>query len=487
MLRVAIKSKIIYKIVFMEDKVKVKILLLLFLISILSFSITENKETESEKINVNFTNDKTVTQGIELKIPLLDLPYNKESENNFFLESPSMKQALDLTSSLYLFSITETDKFLDKKIKNKNEPSFLRGISHALVYLGISQLPLGDSWLHEEYHRAVMNKNGIDSYNGVYNLKLFSDTISVSKVKDEDLIKLKKNNVNDLIRLHSAGYEGQNELVLNLEKETFFKDNEWGAGYNIYSLMNIANNYLYIKATTFPKSSEDVDKFNSEENEMKSRDFTGYDFPAWTYDLFRPDEPYENRGVHPSGVGIDRYIKFSDLTEEEQKYLKKQANLSILSFLDMKFLVSKDIQIGETGKINLNLKHHLTPFGNSINGNIFYKDDKLNLFTTVSNYNNHKNSFYGVDFQLVDYPLNTENKKIFLTYRASLWNQPKDLKFKTSNGEIGGLIGINTKYYVSDKWAFNLNIEGKTAGWVPSNVYLEKNISSSLGISYILD
>lgn len=466
---------------------KVRILLLLFLISILSFSTTENNETESKKTNVNFTNDKTVTQEIELKLPLLDLPYNQESENKFFLESPSMKQALDLTSSLYMLSITETDKFLDKKIKNKNEPSFLRGISHALVYLGISQLPLGGSWLHEEYHRAVMNKNGIDSYNGVYNLKLFSDTISVSKVKDEDLIKLKKNNVNDLIRLHSAGYEGQSELVLNLEKETFFKDNEWNQGYYIYSLLNIANNYFYIKYTTSPKSDEDVDKFNSKENDIKNRDFTGYDFTAWTYDLFRPDEPYENRGVHPSGVGIDRYIKFSSLTEEEQNYLKKQSNLAALSFIDMKFWIRKDIKVGNTGKISLNLKHNLTPFGNSINGNMFYKNKDFNLFTTVSNYHNYKNSFYGIDMQLVDYPLNFENKKIFLSYRASLWKQPKNLKFKTSDGEIGGLIGINTKYYVSDKWAVNLNIEGKTAGWVPSNVYLEKNLSSSLGISYLLD
>jgi hypothetical protein len=40
------------------------------------------------------------------------------------------------------------------------------------------------------------------------------------------------------------------------------------------------------------------------------------------------------RGTHPSGVGIDRYVKYSDLTGEEQDFLKKQAYLSLLNFID---------------------------------------------------------------------------------------------------------------------------------------------------------
>jgi len=77
---------------------------------------------------------------------------------------------------------------------------------------------------------------------------------------------------------------------------------------------------------------------NNEGTNILIRDFVGMDFTSWVYDLFRPNEPYTNRGIHPSGVGIKRYIKTSDLTKEEQSYLKLQGFLSLFNFISQKKL-----------------------------------------------------------------------------------------------------------------------------------------------------
>lgn len=426
---------------------------------------------------------------IELKVPIYEAPYNYESKNKFFLESPSMNQALDLSKSFDLSVIYMTNKYLESKYKEGKLKKLKTTLSYAGLYLLTFQLPLGDVWLHEEYHRAVMNKNGIDSHNGVYNFKMFSSSTPVDQVKDSDLIKLKKEAPQDMIRLHSAGYEGQNELTLELEKELFFNDiEEYRAGIYLYAFMNIMTNHQYLYYTTTKEGDEETDKMKNEEGlDISVRDFTGYDFTAWVYDLFRPNEPYEDRGVHPSGVGIDRYIKYSDLTEEEQKYLYKQSKLSWLSFLDFDLLWIDDIKFGNNKKLSLNLKHYLTPFGNSINANVLYKSEKINLFTSILKYSNYNNDFFGLDMQLINYPVDVFDKNVLLNGRASIWEQPENLEFRSSKGKLGGLLGLELKYPVNNKLSLDFGLEGKTKGWVASNVYLEENIITSLGFSFFID
>src|SRR5690606_35507014 len=109
----------------------------------------------------------------------------------------------------------------------------VRGFS-LLADVLIMSLPGGDTWLHEEWHRAVMRRRGIDSYNGVYDMELFADTIPVRKVRDDDLIALKRDHPKDMIRLPAAGVEATLELATAFEKDLFFHDTKLFPIYGIF-------------------------------------------------------------------------------------------------------------------------------------------------------------------------------------------------------------------------------------------------------------
>src|SRR6185369_11033773 len=95
------------------------------------------------------------------------------------------------------------------------------------------------------------------------------------------------------------------------------------------------NSILYVYTSGTSNADGLTDEVNAKEGaNVPKRDFTGLDFTAWVYDLHRPDEPYAARGVHPSGVGIDRYIRYSDLSDAEKSYLRLQGYLQVLNLID---------------------------------------------------------------------------------------------------------------------------------------------------------
>ena len=105
-------------------------------------------------------------------------------------------------------------------------------------------MPLGDAWLHEEWHRAVLGRRGISSFNDVYNLPLFSDSIAVSHVRDAELAQLKQNHPAEFVRLSAAGIEAQYEFNLELEKDRFFSGVRNANGFLLW--MNALNSIAYL-------------------------------------------------------------------------------------------------------------------------------------------------------------------------------------------------------------------------------------------------
>ena len=111
----------------------------------------------------------------------------------------------------------------------------------------------------------------------------------------------------------------------------------------------------------------------------------GHDFTAWVYDLLRPKEAYQERGIHPSGEGFDRYIKFADLTSDDRIFLRCQAQLQWLT---------------------LSMVHMLTSFGYTVDTHLFLQRNLVNLFIVGHRFFNHQRRFSGLEIQLIDYPLN---------------------------------------------------------------------------------
>src|SRR5690606_9411397 len=100
---------------------------------------------------------------------------------------------------------------------------------------------------------------------------------------------------------------------------------------------------------------------------------TGFDCVSYVYDLFRPDEPYEARGPHPSGEGIARYRSRDDLTATEKDYLHRMALYSWLNLIDPFWLTYTGWEWGDR-LWTATLRHRLPPFGHIRVQNIFVTD-----------------------------------------------------------------------------------------------------------------
>lgn len=111
------------------------------------------------------------------------------------------------------------------------------------------------------------------------------------------------------------------------------------------------NSLFYVASDNSTEVDELTDEFNPKEGRnIGARDFMGHDFTAWVYDLLRPKGAYQERGIHPSGEGFDRYIKFADLTSDDRIFLRRQAQLQ---------------------RLNLSMVHMLTSSGYTVDTHLF--------------------------------------------------------------------------------------------------------------------
>ncbi len=409
-------------------------------------------------------------ESLVLDFPIYDAPYN----NSDGYTAPSMRQSLAITKDFYQF----THNAIAQRFPERRQARLWATIG--LDFL-MTWLPPGDSWLHEEWHRAVMGQYGIDSYNDVYNLPLFADTIAVSHVRDEDLVWLKTHHPADQVRLSAAGLEAQNELVTAMERDAFFFDVR---NFNLFLYWsNLANNTFYL-ATCASRDADSItsDAYESEGRSISKRDFTGLDCNAWVYDLFRPNEPYEARGTHPSGVGIDRYIDWSDLSQAERDFLRRQRNLSLLSFVDP-FLFGFDdgFRWGNT-RVSANLRHYLTSFGYTLDAHVFLAGQSLKTNITAHWYRNKNHGYPGISVEWMNLPLPSSFTRVRVSLLTALWRQPDDQVFDTRKATTGGELAARVDIAFAPPWGFFVEVDGKTEGWVSGSVYLDRNVSGRFGV-----
>jgi hypothetical protein len=315
-------------------------------------------------------------------------------------------------------------------------------------------LPFSDTWVHEEFHRAVLQNRGVASADDVYRFRFAPGSIAVSHVRDDNLVRMKAEHPADFIRAHEAGIEGEHALIVRLEQQQFFdRSTSWNLPLYWFSK---ANSIAYVMSGSTNQATRDVEKWEREEGSVVSRrDFTGHDFTAWVYDLFRPFEPYTARGVHPSGVGLRRYIRESDLKSEERGYLHRQGRLALINLLD------PNLAGLSPARFNAAAAHVLTPFGYAIDLDAFLRP---NIFIVVHDYRNAARNFPGVEASLHD------------RVRIALWQQPANQLFRDKGGRLGGLVSAR----VHRRKLFAEG-EAKSAGWVEGNVHLDRSVTLRIG------
>lgn len=422
------------------------------------------------------SDSNTPSASVILELPLVDYPFNWSDGYT----APSMQQSLYVTKDVYQYTHYTFSKWYSS-----------RPVARTLSTVGFDVislwLPFGAAWMHEEWHRAVLSRRGIHSYDEIYDFPLFAETISVKDVSDEDLIQLKKNHPAEMVRLHAAGIEAQYELNFAMEKDRFFLQPPTFDDAILW--LNYINNISYLYACASNESNIITDEMLQKENQdVSQRDFTGLDCDAWVYDLFRPNEPYEQRGIHPSGVGINRYIKYDDLTPAEQDYLKTNLRLSLLNLVNPflfrfnGFTATNPID-HQTFRWNATLRHQLTSFGYSVDANFLYQQNPVNAVAIFHHYFNNNHFFPGLELAVIRLPISLLNRHVALSARTAIWLQPKNQQFYTNDSELGGVATVKINYPTQATWETFVEVEAKTAGWLAGNVYLGNDVSVRLGVT----
>jgi hypothetical protein len=413
-----------------------------------------------------------------IDIPVLELPYNTQHG----IRAPGMQQSLAITTDFYEYTHAAL-----ARISSRHKVLTNVGIT-LFDYFTIA-VPFADAWLHEEWHRAIIGNRGIDSKDEVWNLKnIFAEAISVTHISDEDLIRLKRQNPVDFVRAKAAGLEAENELITNLESKAFFnRTKAFHAG--LYWLVAL-NDQLYVGAVTGRADSAEIDSLtddaNMKEKRIAERDLSGHDFTAWVYHLFRPDEPLEARGVHPSGVGVNRYIKVSDLTPDEKRYLKRAGKLMWLNFVDPNFLGEEISFNNGRGHANIWLRYMLTSFGDVAQAHVVYEQGNTRLHVTGMRYANYEKSFPGLQAEALEMPLRVGSASFAISPRASAWMQPQNQTFKTKESAFGGMLGARFETRGKTRLQLYIDAELKSAGWIAGRPSLESGGTFRTGMTYAL-
>lgn len=397
--------------------------------------------------------------------------------------NPSMSQSLSLTASIYSATHFGVDKLFEKSsFSKKKRKEFLHFSTLFISDFILVYAPGGDGWLHEEYHRAVMNRFHINSFNDMNTFPIGSELISVNSIKDEDLIRFKKESPYDFIRMHVAGIEGEYLLVDKLQRNNFFY--RQNTSHEMLYILATVNSAYYVTICSNPsEANKTTDELNAKETNIKDRDFTGLDFTAWAYDLFKPNEPYENRGIHPSGVGIDRYIKTTDLDDKALKYLRNQGRLQWLNLISPMIFFNKAIVLNENFRYNFAVRNLLTSFGNDISLNVFLQKKKHNFVLAYHHARNYNKSFPAVQVELFEHPVIIKNTKFLISPKIITGLQPKDQSFTSSKSEFLGLASCRIDWIPKSIIKPYFEVVAKTDGWIAGNAYLNSNLSLKFGLT----
>ncbi len=393
--------------------------------------------------------------------------------------NPSMSQSLALSNNFYSAAHYGINQLI--RPASEFQRILLRNVASAAFDAFSFYLPFGYGWLHEEYHRAVLTRREADSFNEMNTFPFGQDVVAVRNVRDEDLIRLADEHPRDFVRLMAAGLEGQYHQVQTLQQQNFYFAQDL-PHIPLYWLSTFTN-IIYVNQAGSSYFDDKIAEVNAREGtNVARRDFTGPDFTAWADGLFFPDRPYAERGLHPSGVGIDRYVRPADLSPEARAYLQKQGRRQWFNVLSPHLFGFARLRLAPKLRGdyfgNFAVRHVLTSFGESLSINLFYQSPRFNLFVSSHRYANNERPFPGLEVAVLEYGCGT---RWWLTGRAMGWLQPENQAFDALQAAAGGLLSLRARYRTGTVFSPYVQVEGKTAGWVMGNVFLEPNVSVEVG------
>ena len=403
----------------------------------------------------------------------------------------SMQQATQISTD-----IAQSLHWGIKQIPVFNKRPKVKAAYHALMAgaldLVTMQFPYGASWAHEEFHRNAMAVNYTNSFNplGFEKRKgtTSSNTASVAFVLDTNLVLLKQNDNPGFVRLSAAGIESSVYISERLQQQNFFYQQKLpNSFYYVLQFMGVQS-YIALCGNKEESTKETERLMGEEGSNQLLRDFTGFDLAAWAYDLWRPNEPYAARGLHPYGNGYDRYIKGTDLTDEQLKWLKKQASLSLINLISPMNIYFNSITLkkyadGSSMQGNFSFRYYPTSFGNSLGLDLMLITPKYNLFVSPHINQNLTHSFPGIEAMLFEYPVAAGRQHFLTTFDVIADLQPASHSFFTAKSMFAGYAQATVKWRATKILYPYISASAKTRGWVKGNPFLSQKAGFELGLS----
>lgn len=403
------------------------------------------------------------------------------------IKNPGMYQATELNLDAVNTLVWGSQILTNKLIKPK---TFVRKVGNVITtqLLSVSSIfvlggfPLGGGWLHEEYHRAMLATNRVASKNPFDDYHLDITDGSVKNIYDNALRNFKKNDPYGFNRMLIAGAEGELLSARRMQENNFFNNANLPAELVSFFYINSAATYFSSNYSNIDSTSIQA---NRTESNMLIRDFTGHDFSGWIWHLFKPDIPYDSLGIHPSGVGINRYITSDRLTQQEKYYYEKTKSLAVLNFISPMIFGFRKIRLKEGTYGNFAIQYQPTSFGVDLEFR-FYLMNKYNKYCfSLHNYRNYNNNFYSAELNWVDFSFKKLEKFSF-TSRIMVGTQPKNQEFFTNRSRFFGVLSVSTIYRINNHLGAYWQLQAKSDGWVAGDEYLKSMIRLRAGMSLTL-
>lgn len=388
-------------------------------------------------------------------------------------------QTLDSTGAkhLYHFSIINGENLFTMRQTNTNYMSVNRILTRLInkkpskfdkfLQFGISFL--GVAVTHEEGHRSILTDLEIGSISQPFSI--FEGAAYVKGVTDQTLMDLRDNNLDDYIRLHTAGLESDYALLTRTETIFAFEEDNF-ENLGIDYLTRKASLVGYYLTNVIPGLFSDIEE---EENELE-RDIVGHDLYGAIKNLYRPHEEFY------------RYTSIDDLTSEEKKFAKKVGWLSLLNLVNPMVLGKRNFRINEDIKANAGLGYTMAPFGGFVDENFWFNiKNKYKIHFYLRQFHNKDNLFLGTGIRLFNHSLFTET--IILNSEFHFWNQPENLNFETSDSisGVGGALDLGYRILNepenASKLYVNLGLSHKTQGFIPEYASLDKRTMLNIGFT----
>jgi hypothetical protein len=409
-------------------------------------------------------------------LSVVDWPFNATAQ-------PSMAQSMDASRLLTEGGNWGLDVAGDP-LETWTHPVVRWLIEAPLLLLwngATTSLPLGRTWNHEAWHRAVLLHAGLRPETPLVGLTVVG---SVENVSDSELAVVHDTRRGDFLRFEMAGIEADTEFVRAIQRDIFFDDRKpWR---DIATLaISKWNTFQYWSACASSKRSDRNTNGVSGQRDVLKRESIGLDCTAWVYDLERPGD-YAERGVHPSGIGIDRERFADDLSARGRRFLQTAQWLSLLSFATPVLFGVARIP-GPRGSVwNAELVHQAAPFGQVVGFDARARVEGRAVDVGFHTGFNAVSAFPIVTLALVRWPLRVGTREATVGVAASGWLQPATPSLDAKTHQPGGFAQARLEWPIAPRLFFTTVVDGKTAGWHPGVVSLDPAVNVRVGFDVAL-